>query len=48
MLHSVRVLWLGMLGIDWRIPADKVVLNEKDKRHPILKNANLMFDYSVE
>lgn len=36
------------LGIDWRIPADKVVLSEKDKRHPILKNANLIFDYSVE
>jgi dTDP-4-dehydrorhamnose 3,5-epimerase len=36
------------LGIDWRIPMDKVVLSEKDKKHPILKNANLMFDYSVE
>ena len=24
------------LGIDWRIPMDKVVLSEKDKRHPRL------------
>lgn len=36
------------LGIDWSIPIDKVVLSEKDKKHPILKNANLMFDYSVD
>ena len=26
------------LGIDWRIPADKVVLSEKDKRHSDLKD----------
>lgn len=25
------------LGIDWKVPADKVVLSEKDKRHPLLK-----------
>ena len=36
------------LRIDWRIPMDKVVLSEKDQKHPILKNANLMFDYSVD
>lgn len=36
------------LGIDWSIPIDKIVLSEKDKKHPILKNANLMFDYSVD
>ena len=36
------------LGIDWSIPIDKVVLSEKDKKHPVLKNANLMFDYSVD
>ena len=32
----------------WRIPMDKVVLSEKDQKHPILKNANLIFDYSVD
>ena len=25
------------LGIDWRIPADKILLSEKDKIHPYLK-----------
>lgn len=29
------------LNIDWRIPADKVILSEKDKRHPGLKDLNL-------
>lgn len=29
------------LNIDWRIPADQVVLSEKDKRHPELKDLNL-------
>ena len=36
------------LRINWRIPMDKVVLSEKDQKHPILKNANLIFDYSVD
>mgnify|MGYP002799339390 FL=1 len=35
------------LGIDWRIPMDKVVLSEKDQKHPILKNVNFIFDYGV-
>lgn len=26
------------LNIDWRIPADKVVLSEKDRHHPLLKD----------
>lgn len=29
------------LGIDWRIPADKVVLSEKDRHHLRLKDADL-------
>ena len=29
------------LGIDWRIPADRVILSEKDSRHPRLKDLNL-------
>lgn len=32
------------LGIDWRIPMDKVLLSEKDKRHPKLKGAEWLFD----
>ncbi len=33
------------LGIDWRIPAAKVILSEKDKRHPRLKEVDWLFDY---
>lgn len=28
------------LGIDWRIPADKVILSEKDEHHPRLKDVD--------
>lgn len=28
------------LDIDWRIPADKVILSEKDKHHPRLKDVD--------
>lgn len=34
------------LAIDWRIPADKVLLSEKDRHHPRLKEAEWLFDYS--
>lgn len=33
------------LGIDWRIPADKAVLSEKDLRHPLLKDFETPFAY---
>lgn len=33
------------LGIDWRIPGDRVVLSEKDKCHPKLADAQYLFDY---
>ena len=28
------------------IPADKVILSEKDKCHPLLKDAEWLFDYN--
>ena len=31
------------LGIDWRIPAEKVILSEKDKHHPLLKDFDTPF-----
>ena len=31
------------LGIDWRIPESERILSEKDKKHPLLKDANLQF-----
>ncbi len=35
------------IGIDWKVPADKIILSEKDKFHPLLKDAKQLFDYSV-
>ena len=34
------------LNIDWRLPADKVILSEKDKHHPLLKDADFLFDFN--
>ncbi len=34
------------LGIDWQIPADKIILSNKDKCHPLLKDAEWLFDYN--
>ena len=34
------------LRIDWKVPADKIVLSEKDTKHPHLKDADWLFDYN--
>lgn len=34
------------LAIDWRIPADKVLLSEKDKQSKGLNDADFLFDYN--
>ena len=34
------------LQIDWRIPADKIILSEKDTKHPLLEDYNSDFVYS--
>lgn len=34
------------LGIDWQIPAEKIILSEKDKHHPFLKEAKWLFSYN--
>ena len=36
------------LNIDWRLPADKIILSEKDKHHPLLKELHSPFDYNVD
>ena len=36
------------LEIDWRIPADKVLLSPKDSNHPLLKDSPYFFDYNEE
>ena len=34
----------GSLGIDWRIPTNKVILSEKDLKHPLLAEYDSPFD----
>lgn len=34
------------LGIDWRIPTDKVLLSEKDRHHSRLRDAEWLFNYN--
>ena len=34
------------LGIDWRLPADKILLSAKDTANPRLKDAGWLFDYN--
>ena len=36
------------LEIDWGLPADAVLLSEKDKRHPLLSDAPELFDYAID
>ncbi len=35
------------LGIDWRIPAEMVILSAKDALHPTLAEAKELFDYNT-
>ena len=35
------------LGIDWHVPAEKVILSEKDKKHPRLKEIDSPFNYEL-
>ena len=34
------------INIDWRIPSDKIILSEKDKKHSTLDKCDWLFDYS--
>ena len=36
------------LGIDWRVSTNRIILSEKDEKHPRLKDAEWLFDYSVD
>ena len=36
------------VGIDWKIPEDKVILSPKDANHPELKDSTELFDYSID
>ena len=37
----------GSLGIDWKLPTDKVILSEKDTRHPLLQDFDSPFKYDM-
>ncbi len=36
------------LAIDWRIPAAKVILSEKDSHHPLLQDSPYLFDFNED
>ena len=36
------------IAIDWKVPSDRIMLSEKDKVNPRLKDAAEIFDYSVD
>ncbi len=36
------------LGIDWKVPSDRIILSEKDRHHPMLNDCKDLFDYSVD
>lgn len=36
-----------MLGIDWKIPAEDILLSEKDKKNPLMNDSDALFDYSI-
>ncbi len=37
------------IGIDWQLPAEAVILSEKDRHHPLLQDAaELLYDYKTD
>lgn len=36
------------IGIDWRLRPDEVLLSEKDRHHPLLRDAGELFDYNTD
>ena len=47
--HEGAVAWDDPdLSIDWKIPASAVILSDKDRKHPQLKDAPWLFDYNED
>lgn len=43
------ILWNDpSLNINWQIPDDKIILSEKDLKHPLLKDCDCLFDYKED
>lgn len=36
------------IGIDWGIPIDRIILSEKDKKHPRLKDSTYLFSFNID
>ncbi len=36
------------LGIDWGLKPDEVILSDKDKHHPLLAEADIPFEYTID
>ena len=36
------------MGIEWGVPAEKIILSAKDKVHPRLKDSTELFDYNLD
>ncbi len=36
------------LAIDWQLPADKIILSERDKKHPFLRDIESPFDFNID
>ena len=36
------------LNIDWKLPADSIILSEKDKVNPLLGDSHTPFDYNID
>ena len=47
--HEGAIAWDDPdLGIDWKVPEDKIILSAKDSCHPLLKHAEWLFDYNED
>ena len=47
--HEGAISWDDPdLGIDWKVPEDKIILSSKDSCHPRLKHAEWLFDYNED
>lgn len=45
--HEGAIAWDDPnLGIDWMVNPNEILLSEKDNNHPILKDAEWLFDYN--
>lgn len=34
------------IGIDWKVPTGRIILSEKDRRHPLLADSEPIFNYN--